>query len=100
LTRSTRDNRKHLNKRNQPAEYCGRYLRYDEASVSRAVLNTFWSMLQICDVRLWVLDGYRIVSQLRQDIAAPNGGIIDSTLVPWCPGGIDALIQRPKTSQQ
>jgi hypothetical protein len=39
----------------QPAEYCGCHLRYDGPRVLSIVLNTFWSMLWNCDVRLWML---------------------------------------------
>jgi len=42
----------------QPAEYCGCDVRYDDPRVFEAVLNTFWSMLWVCDVRLWVLQEY------------------------------------------
>lgn len=42
----------------QPAEYCGCYVSYDDPRVSRAVLNTFWPMLWVCDARLWVLQEF------------------------------------------
>jgi hypothetical protein len=47
----------------QPAEYCGCYVRYDDPRVSRAVLNTSWSMLWVYDVRLWMLQEFESSSR-------------------------------------